>query len=126
MKNKFYTLIASAILLLVTLSLSSCGGEKYPVWTDSESYSTFYSSTNIAINDGQYMRAEISNSEWKDFGKSLSDEYKHRWDEATIKKWLISNGFGDYESTKESSWLVLTNHGMIVSRTGSMVYMIVK
>ena len=124
MKNRLFTCIALAFLLLAALSLSSCGNEKYNVWTDSESYSTFVSETGVSLDDGKYIRSEIKN--WDEVGKSLTNEGKHRWDEANIKKWLFGIGFGEYESTKESSWLVTTDHGMIVSRTGNTVYMIIK
>ena len=72
------------------------------------------------------MRLEITDVQWKEISKGLTSEGRHKWDEDTIKQWLIGNGFGDSEATKESSWLVLTNHGFIAVRTNNMVYFILK
>lgn len=111
---------------MTATSFQSCSEEKYTVWTDSITYAEFQSSFQTTLNDGYYIRVEISNDQWKELSKSLTNEGKHRWDEATIKKWLISNGFGEYEATKESSWLALTNHGFLATRTGNVVYCILK
>ena len=126
MKNKLHKFIALAILLVTGLMFQSCNGEKYTVWTDHITYSEFQSSYNITLNDGYYVRAEISKSQWSEISKYLTAEGRHRWDEETIRKWLISNGFGETEATKESSWFVVTEHGLLVTRTGNMVYLILK
>ena len=126
MKNKNFTLLTFAFFLFISITLQSCGEEKYTVWTDTETYSEWYSASSVTIEDGHYIRTEIDKNSWAIMSKSLINEEKHRWDEATIKKWLFGNGFGEYESTKESSWLVLVEHGMIISRSGNLVYIIIK
>ncbi len=126
MKRFLSFLVTLSILLVTAITFQSCSEEKYTVWTDTETYSDFQSSLNVTLDDGHYIRVPISNDQWKEISKSLTNEGKHRWDEATIKKWFISNGFGEYEATKESSWLALTDHGLIVTRTGNMVYFIMK
>lgn len=124
--KKLFTFLSTIILFFTALTMQSCSDEKYTIWTDSTTYSEFQASFNTTLQDGYYVRVEINNEQWKEVSKSLTSEGRHRWDEATIKKWLISNGFGETEATKESSWLALVNHGLLVTRDGNMVYMILK
>lgn len=112
-------------IVLIALSFQSCGEEKYTVWTETETYST-YQAAGVILEDGYYKRVEITDSQWKEIAKELTSEGKHRWTEAEIKKWLIGNGFGEYEATKESSWFAMTNHGMLITRTGNLVYAMIK
>lgn len=125
MKRVFTALGGLLILCIIALSLQSCGEEKYTVWTDTDAYST-YQATGVTLEDGYYKRVEITNSQWETIAKELTSEGKHRWTEAEIKKWLIGNGFGEYEATKESSWFAMVNHGMIITRSGNLVYAILK
>lgn len=126
--KKLFNLLTFGILIVFAVALQSCGEEnrKYTVWTDSSTYSEFASSFNTTLEDGYYKRVEIDHASWVEISKYLTNEGKHSWTEATIKKWLFSNGFGDYESTKEASWLALVDHGFLVTRTGNMVYYIMK
>lgn len=124
--KKTYHLLTIVVLLMTAISFLSCGDEKYTVWTDTETYTQFYNSSQVTIEDGYYLRIEITNEQWKELSKSLTNEVQHRWSEAEIKKWLIGCGFGQTEATKESSWLVMTNHGILVAREGNLVYEIVK
>ena len=125
MKRLFTWLISFAIFLVTAISFQSCSDSKYTVWTDTVSYSYFYNGTNVSISDGYYIRTEITESDWKTWTQNIT-EGKHKWSEAEIKKWLIGCGFGETEATKESSWLVMANHGFIVMRDGNLVYMILK
>lgn len=125
MKRVIHTLCILTIVLLTTF-LQSCSEEKYTVWTTTMEYYEFIEATNITIDDGYYIRYELSSSEWETIAKSLTKEGKHRWDEATIKKWLISYGFGETESVKESSWFAVIEHGFLVMRNGSQVSFILK
>ncbi len=126
MKNKHCSMFTLVILLATFFVLQSCSNEKYTIWTDSVTYSEFQTAFQSSINDGYYIRLEISDSQWSEIGKQLGSEGRHSWNEETIKKWLISNGFGESEATKESSWFALINHGFIASRDGNMVYLILK
>ena len=114
------------IFFLVTIFLQSCSDEKFTVWTETETYTQFYNSTQVTINDGYYIRLEIPSDQWKEMSKNLTSEGRHRWSEEEIKKWLIGNGFGDSEARKESSWLTMVNHGFLVTRDGNLVYLILK
>lgn len=126
MKRLFTKLLSLAILCIMVISFQSCGEEKYTVWTETSSYAEFQQTFQTTLNDGYYIRYELSNDFWKDICKDLPSDGKHSWTEETIKKWLISNGFGESEARKESSWLVLVNHGFIVVRDRNLVYMILK
>ena len=120
----FYFL--STILFIATFLLQSCGDEKYTVWTDTETYSQFVSETGRTLGDGNYVKVEIGRETWEEMAKSLTSEGRHRWNEATIKKWFISYGFGEAEATRESSWLTIVDHGFVVVRNGDIVNMILK
>lgn len=126
MKHKLSSLLFFVVIAVTIISFQSCSNPKYTVWTDVESYAEFQKDFGTTLDDGYYKRVEISNSEWEDFAKNLSTKDANRWDEATIKKWLVANGFGETEATKESSWFALVKHGLLVSRNGNQVHFIVK
>lgn len=129
MKRTVFTILALVSLLLVTMVMPSCkdkGEETYTVWTDTETYSDFQRDFQTTLNDGYYVRVELTREQWEQIGPNLGSEGRHKWDEATIKKWLISNGFGESEANKESSWFALIDHGFLATRTGNLVYLILK
>lgn len=128
--KRLFSLVSIVVLCIVATSFQSCkedgNGGKYTIWTDVMAYTDFENSFKTTLTDGYYKRVEISDEDWKKIGPNLTSEGRHSWDEATIKKWFISNGFGEYEATKESSWFVVINHGFIASRVDNLVYLIVK
>jgi hypothetical protein len=124
--KKLFHLLAVVVLLITAISFQSCSDEKYTVWTDTETYSQFVSETGTTLGDGNYIKVEIAQVNWEEMVKSLTSEGRHKWDEATIKKWFISYGFGETEATRESSWLTIVDHGFVVVRNGNIVNMILK
>lgn len=124
--RRLFTCFVTLMLCVTAMMFQSCSDDKYTVWTETEAYSLFTSQFNMTLDDGNYAKIEITSEQWQQIAPSLPDNEKHRWSEAEIKKWLIGNGFGEYESTKESSWLVMTNHAFLVAREGSFVHMILK
>jgi hypothetical protein len=121
--------LAALSLLAVVLFLAGCpqttDDPTYTVWTDSVSYAEFSSQVGT-LNDGYYVRAEMTNAQFSQMASSLTDEYRHDWTESQIYDWFIGRGFGSAEANQEKSWLVTINHGFIASRTGSVVYLLVK
>lgn len=113
-------------VVLMAIGFQSCSDEKYTVWTETDYYSDWVNAGGTAISDGHYVKIEIASANWSEMSKSLTNEGKHRWDEATIKKWLIGNGFGEQEATREAAWLSLVNHGMILHHDNNMLHIIVK
>jgi hypothetical protein len=93
----------------------------YTVWTDSGPASQIPS-----LNDGKYIRMELTNSEFNEMSSSLTNDYKHIWTEDQIYNWFIGRGFSYYEARQETAWLITIRYGFITSRSGSIVYMIVK
>lgn len=134
MKNLINRALAAEkrlLILMVAAVMAVCfqsceGGGKYTVWTDTATYSEFQSSFQTTLEVGYYKRLEITSTQWAEISKGLTSEGRHNWSEAEIKKWLIGNGFGEYEATKESSWLVMVNHGLLVTRDQNFVYLILK
>ncbi|MBQ0090567.1 MAG: hypothetical protein KBT27_14675 [Prevotellaceae bacterium] len=128
-KKTFFSILTLVLLLFVAMVLPSCkdkGEETYTVWTETDTYSQFQSAFQTTLNDGYYIRVEITQSQWEQIGPKLGSNGRHNWDQAAIKKWLISNGFGESEANKESSWLALVGHGFLAVRSGNLVYIIVK
>lgn len=121
--KKLFILLTTAVIVIV---FQSCGDEKYTVWTETGSYAAWQESSQLSITDGYYKRLEITNDEWQQFSKNLTNEGKHRWSEAEINKWFLGCGFGTSEARKETSWLVTVDHGFIVMRDNYLVYMILK
>ena len=124
--KKLFHLLTVVVLLITSISFQSCGDEKYTVWTETGSYTDFQNSFQTTLKDGYYIRIEITNEQWKQIVPNLTSAGKHRWSEAEIKKWLIGCDFGPSEATKQSSWLVVIDHGFIASRDGNRVDMILK
>lgn len=131
--KRFYAFIVLVSLILSTSLLQSCkdngnnfGETKYTVWTETDTYSDFVAAFNTTLKDGYYVRVEFTKSQWEQIFPYLTSEGRHSWTEESIKKWLVANGFGESESTKESSWFALIDHGFLAARDGNLVYYIMK
>jgi hypothetical protein len=125
MKSKKLWIGIMVMILLFGIMFAGCEMEPddptYTVWTDSAPASEF-----PGLNDGYYIRYEFTTSEWNSIKSSLTNEGKYNWTESEIKKWFIGRGFGNSEANQETSWLITINHGMIVSRSGAIAYILVK
>ena len=123
---KFLTI---SLALLFAVMLAGCGdlddGEKYTIWTGSQTYAVF-SKQFGELNDGYYFYNDLTDSEFKQIHKSLSNDNKHLWTSSQITNWFRKHGFGDYEARENTQWLVNGNHCLLASRTGSNVYILVK
>ena len=124
--KKLFHFLTVVVLVITAISFQSCSDLKYTVWTDTETYSQFVNETGTTLGDGNYIKIEISQATWNEIAKTLPNEERHIWNEATIKKWFIGYGFGETEATRESSWLTIVDHGMVVVRNGNIVNGIVK
>jgi hypothetical protein len=117
------------IIAFLGIMLTGCDLEPdeptYTIWTDSISYSEYYSVFG-ALTDGYYIRYEFTSSDWNEISPSLTDEGKYNWTENEIKKWFIGRGFGDNEANRETAWLMTINHGFIASRSGLRVELLLK
>ena len=118
-------------LLLICMFLASCktdddGDDTYTVWTDTITYTEFYSTFNQNLNDGYYAYLEFNADGWKTISSSLTSEGRHNWTRDKIKEWFIGRSFGNAEAEKMTSWLMTVDHGVIFSRTGPLVYGIMK
>jgi len=134
MKKRINILIALVCLSALSLAFVGCEEPKedktYTVWTDTDTYANFQSQLEPIIgqtlNDGYYLRFELTNAQFDSFSSSLPNEDKHVWTESEIKKWFVGRGFDDATAKEQTSWLVTINHGCISSRTGSTVYSLLK
>ena len=126
MKRLFTLLVTFVSLCVTAISIQSCSDGKYTVWTDTVTYAEFQTAFQTTLGDGNYIKIEIGPTTWEEMAKGLTSEGRHRWDEATIKKWFISYGFGETEARRESSWLTIVDHGLVIVRNGDIVNMILK
>jgi hypothetical protein len=131
MTKKIFLSVSLATMLVFGMLIVGCDNgtipeATYTVWTDSGTYSEFTSAFQTTLNDGYYIHAEMSNSQFNQISASLTNEYKHVWTESQIYNWFIGRGFGNAEANQEKSWLITINHGFIASRSGSIVYMLIK
>jgi len=78
------------------------------------------------LNDGYYVRQEWTDAQFSQMASYLIDENRHDWTEDQIYDWFIGRGFGGALANQEKSWLMTTNHGVIVIRSGTVVYVLVK
>lgn len=101
---------------------------RYTVWTDVGTYTDFQSSFKTELNDGMFLYAEFTNEEFSQISSALvgQDDYKHSWTKSQLKDWLVGRGFDDENANEWSAWLISVNHGMIASRRGQFVYLIIK
>lgn len=123
-------ILFSSLCLLAGCSDSSDDEDTYVVWTDFSSYSDFKTAFNTTLNDGYYIRLDLTNSQFSEFSGLLNEqesaEYKHEWTQSQIKSWFIGCGFDNEGAEKESSWLATNYHGMIAIRNNDYVYYIIK
>jgi hypothetical protein len=132
--KKIWTVILLISLVFGTI-LTGCKEEPeeldkpvettYTVWTDTTTYTEFYNAFG-ALNDGYYIHLEITNDQFNQMLPDLTNEYKHVWTESQLNNYFIGRGFGNTEAKKETAWLMTINHGFIASRSGSIVYMLIK
>ena len=131
MKQKKNWLGMLVMALALGITVTGCPQEPsdptYTVWTGTDTYSEFSRAFGgLTLNDGMYIRYEFTSSDWDSIKKSLTKEGKYNWTESEIKKYFIGRGFGNYEAERETSWLMTIKHGFIASRSGSVVYMLLK
>ena len=114
------------ITLFCIIILNNCkmnADPTYTIWTDSGSY-TDYSSVFGTLYDGYYLKMELSNSDFNSM--SLSNEYKHNWTENEIYNWFLGRNFISSEANELKAWVITVNHCIIASRSGEIVYMLIK
>lgn len=127
--KKLEKLFCLSLILLCTTFMGcpqNLDIDTYTVWTDTGTYTEFTTAFGSTLDDGMYIRLEFTNEMWNQIKTTLTNDGKHQWSKDKIKDWLLGRGFGEYEATKESSWLTTTDHGFIATRTGNTVYYILK
>ncbi|MBQ4330564.1 MAG: hypothetical protein IJC31_01875 [Spirochaetaceae bacterium] len=129
-RGKNLALIGLVSLMLVFLGCSHDADTppRYTVWTDVGTYTEFQSSFKMDLNDGMFLHVEFANEQFSQISSSLvgQDDYKHSWTKSQLKDWFVGRGFDDAKANEWSAWLISVNHGMIVSRRGNLVYIIIK
>ena len=91
------------------------------MYTITDSYSNLQS-VFPDLEDGMFGKVEISPTT----NISGLEPYQKSWTKAQIKDYFLGRGFDDEMATEASSWLITIDRGMIVSRTGDLVYTIIK
>lgn len=93
----------SPILILLT-AVAACAvisgcrmgmDDSCTVWTDTMTYSAFYSSLGISLSDGYYGRLELSDYERSIVLSAMPGHAKHDWTKGKIKDYLTGRGGGE-------------------------------
>ena len=131
MKNKYLFFGIQVILLLSGLTLTGCETEQsekpsektYTVWSYTSSYSE-YSNTFGALSDGSYRRIEIFSGEIN--YSAIPAQYKYNWTENEIYNWFLGRDFISSEANQMKAWVITHEHCLVASRSGNIVYMLIK
>lgn len=132
MKNTMAQVLAVwAAIILGLVGCSHDSGDSEPrhtVWTDVGTYSEFQSSFQRTLDDGMFLYAEFTNEQFAQIAPTLSgaSDHKHSWTKAQLKDWCVGRGFDNSTANEYASWLASINHGMIASRRGNLVDLILK
>ena len=124
-KRRFYISIFKIIIMFSILFIG-CKTDvdpTYTVWVSTENY-TDYQSAFGALNDGAYRRIEVFEGEIN--YSVLPNEAKRNWTENDIYNWLYGRDFISSEAKEVAAWIVSTKHCIIASRSGVIVYMLIK
>lgn len=121
--------LLSVLLVLLAFGLFGCDQNPEPgnleptyvVYTITDSYSNLQS-VFPDLEDGMFGKFEISPTT----DMSGLESYQKSWTKAQIKDYFLGRGFDDEMATEASSWLITIDRGMVVSRTGDLVYTIIK
>ena len=101
----------------------------YAVWTDISTAYDFQQTFGTTLYDGKYITMELLNSQFSTISQILENEaaeFKHNWTEEELQKYFVGRGFDSQTASKTVAWLVTVNHGFVASRTGNIVYYILK
>jgi hypothetical protein len=133
MANKTLMSKIAILLFLSGILAASCkqpteeSEPTYTLWTNSTTYSDFSVTVTPNLDNGYFIRQEISTADFnQSFRSHLNDNYKHEWTESQIYDYLIGRGFDNAQANAQKAWLITVNHGFIASRTGEIVDMLLK
>jgi hypothetical protein len=117
--------ILVAIIAIFGVMLAGCymDSETYTVWSYTASYSE-YSNTFGALSDGYYRRTEVFSGEIN--YSAIPTEYKRNWTENEIYNWFLGRDFISSEANQMKAWVITHEHCLVASRSGSIVYMLIK
>lgn len=120
--------LASLMLAFFGCSHDADTEPRYTVWTAAGTYTDFQNSFKVSLDDGQFLYLEFTNEQFSQMSSSLvgQDDYKHSWTKSQLKDWFVGRGFDDANANEWSAWLISVNHGMIASRRGNLVDLIIK
>ena len=127
--RKVRSVFTALVIIFIGIVFSGCQQnyeETFSVWTDSITYKEFENSFGSGIlDDGYYVYLEIAETQWESFSADI-DEEPHNWTFDKIKTWFLGRGFDDGTATKATSWITTVDHGFLATRTGSVVYLMIK
>ncbi len=128
MKNLLFFGIFFAAMFLLGCQNGDSDDAMHTVWTYVSSYSDYEKMFNDTLYDGYYKYLEFSNEQFSQMESILAaqNDYRHNWTESQIKKYFIGRGFDSETAAKRAAWLVTVNHGFVASRSGDIVYYILK
>jgi len=119
------------LVLVFGIMLIGCETEPddptYTVWTETFNFSLSTDSWFADLQDGYHKYTELSKTDF-DWEKANNFQNSHQnvWTEDQICSYLVGLGFSNAIAKEKAAWLASVNHGMLGSRTGSLLYIILK
>lgn len=128
MKTKNLLFFGIFFVAAILLGCQNNSELSYTVWTDVSSYSDYEKMFNDTLYDGYYKYLEFSNEQFSQMESILAaqNDYRHNWTEEELQKYFVGRGFDSKTASETVAWLVTVNHGFVASRSGDIVYYILK
>ncbi|MCR4743111.1 MAG: hypothetical protein K5866_09620 [Treponema sp.] len=129
-KNLKYCFVAITSLFLI-LIFSGCDffmGPTYDFWLDKYNYSELVEENSSISNlgDGYYYFDEMDEEEFSLFNCTTSTSGYTPMTEAQLKSYLINLGFDTGTADEVKKGFLNNTHAIMFSRTGNVVYVIIK
>ena len=144
MANKNILLIIPVIVFVIGMTLVSCdigpkeeGDPKYTVRTGTMSYTDYQALVRSlggdpTLRDGYWGQQELATEEFNQFvsiynsSAQVANKNQNNWTKNQLIDYFMGRGFDNTKANEAASLVVTTNHIMIVSRSGSIVYVLIK
>ena len=124
MKKKIIIFVFLFSLLFSACKISNKEFE-YEVWTNSVSYSAYFSLTNTFLASGLIYQTELTEDEFDYYALVVDDDFNY-WTESQIENFFTSRGLTKYRASQQAEWVTSCSHCLLAYRVGDRVYMLLK
>jgi len=143
MAKKNIFLMIPVIIFVIGMTVVGCdigpadnGDPKYSVRTGTMPYTDFQALVrsqggNYTLSDGYWSNDELTTDEFNQYvsiynSSQISTKSQNNWTKNQLVDYFIGRGFDNGKANQAASLVVTTNHILITSRSGSIVYVLIK